>query len=161
MKFGDQEIGFSSINKELKKSFVMGNIKSVFIIITMNLSEELNLLIDDKSGFIEFSEGEYYASMSATYFCHYKEKEFCKFLLPKGRTLVPEKEDVKLDKTVKLIVPKNLQIIVLNKNGLQEFFGISNYEILSNWNKTSKLEEMKKLIIKTISQISLKKKFIR
>eukprot|EP01080_Neovahlkampfia_damariscottae_P013092 gene13092-8446_t len=34
----------------------------------MNLSPELNSLIDEKSGFIEFEEGEYYASKSATYF---------------------------------------------------------------------------------------------
>ena len=92
MKFGDQKIGFSSINDEVKKSFVMKDIKSVFIMIAMNLSPELNSLIDEKSGFIKFDEGEYYASTSATYFCHYKEKELCKFLLPKGTTSTPRKK---------------------------------------------------------------------
>eukprot|EP01080_Neovahlkampfia_damariscottae_P008878 gene8878-827_t len=130
MKFGDQEIGFSSINNEVKKSFVMKDIKSVFIMIAMNLSPELNSLIDEKSGFIEFDEGEYYASTNATYFCHYKDNKFCKFLIPKGIISAPEIKDIKLDKKVKLIVPKNLQIIILNKSGLQELLGISNYDII-------------------------------
>jgi len=107
MKFGDQEIGFSSINNEVKKSFIMENIKSVFVIIAMNLSSELNSLINDKLIFIEFDEGEYYASTSVTYFCHYKENKLCKFLLPKGTISALKIKDIKLDKKVKLIVPKN------------------------------------------------------